>query len=82
MLTYLVGDVDDGVSREQRLRIMSRFAVITQVQQTLRAVEIGGFNTLTTYTRIAPMRRLGDRLRDLAHAHRVAATSVTGRRRR
>ena len=72
------------MSGEQRLRLVCSFAVITQVQQTLRTVEISRLNALTTHTRLAPVSRFRHRLRHLAHAHRVAAaaTSVSGGRRR
>ena len=82
-LTHLVGDVNDSVRREQSLRVVGGLAVIAEVQQTLGAVEVGRLDALTTHARVAPVRRLADRLRHLAHAHRVAAAaSVSGRRRR
>ena len=61
---------------------MRSFAVVTQVKQTLGAVEVGRFNAFATDTSIAAMCRIDDRLRELAHAHRVAAASVSGRRQR
>ena len=78
--------MDDGVSGEQRLRVVGRLAVIAQVQQTLGAVEISWFDPLAADARVAAVCRLGRQLRALAQPQRVAAaaatTSVSDRRRR
>ena len=74
--------MDDGVRGKECLGIVGRLAVIAKVKQTFRAVEVRRLDALSTYTRVTPMRRVGERLRHLARAHRVAATSVSGERRR
>ena len=73
--------MDYGVRGEERLSVVGGFAVVTQVKQTFRTVEVGRFDPLATETGVAPVRRFGNRLRALARPHRVAA-SVTDRRRR
>ena len=71
------------MSEERGLRVVGGLAVVTQVQQTLGAVEVRRFDALATQARVAPVRRLRHRLRRLAHARRVAAAaSVSGVRRR